>query len=136
MKQGQSWRFDGKEGSSEIRDRAIGRHELAAVAVCKVTLPLNWNTLPRTGTMTAFSNLHRKSLVPRVAKMGCTGALVTAAHPALGPFLAEAVEAVKDAGGPKPLAGYYFKVLARQGSTPAGARGIMLSMEIRFWDLP
>ena len=38
VKSSAGWKFDGKAGVEEIRDRQIGRNELAAMLICQVNL--------------------------------------------------------------------------------------------------
>jgi hypothetical protein len=125
VRQGQSWRFDGKEGLQEIADRAIGRHELAAIAACNgyVAAQLEYSATDWNGD--GILEYAQKILSSPGKKDGLywnndDGGVTSP----LGPFLAGADI---DEAKPEPLAGYYFKVLNRQGpNARGGARDYMV----------
>lgn len=117
---GQGWRFDTAVGRQEVRNRRVGRNELATV-----------DTLHE---IVEAQNEYRRSVRPGeyatrvVSTPGTHDGLywppVRGAPPSpIGPLMAKAVAEGYRAGSGQPFHGYRYRILTEQGPhAPGGAR--------------
>jgi hypothetical protein len=122
VKTSAGWKFDGKAGVEEIKDRQIGRDELAAVAACQtyVDAELEYFSLDRQGDGYLQFAQKVNSAPGKFDGLYWSNANGEDVSP-LGPFAAQSAEAeTRPSEEPVPLAGYYFKILAAQGDAAAG----------------
>jgi hypothetical protein len=125
VKEGSGWRFDGVAGKEEVADRAIGRHELGAMAACMdfVMAQLDYVAADHDGD--GVLEFAQKIISSPGAQDGLywSNARGEDMSP-LGPFFARAAANAESAMArnekPEPLFGYYYKVLTRQGPNAKG----------------
>jgi hypothetical protein len=117
VKDGDMWRFDRAEGLQEVFDRRIGRDELTVVESCRgyVDAQLEYSSMDRDGDGTLE---YAQKILSTPGKMDglCWSNDQGGDLSPLGPFLADA-SAVQ---GGKSYAGYFFKILTRQGPAAKG----------------
>jgi hypothetical protein len=116
------WKFDSKAGLQEIRDRQIGRNELAAIAACQayVDVQLEYFSLER----------QRDGYLQFAQKINSTPGKFDGLYwsdangedvSPLGPFAAQAAGTETNLSGETiPLAGYFFQILTAQGDAALG----------------
>lgn len=122
------WRFDARRGAQELVDRRIGRNELDTIAVLQAVVAAQDEYARTAGRQGAFLTYARRFFSTPGARDGLywaseaggpespLGPLVTAA--AVGGY--GAAPAPGDA--PRPLYGYFFRILEAQGpAAPGGA---------------
>jgi hypothetical protein len=121
VKSGKNWRFDGKAGAEEIENRRIGRNELLVMAGCVgyVDAQLEYLSNDHDGDGMLEYAARINSTPGRHDGLYWTTTQGEALSP-LGPFAAQAAWDEVAGDQRKPLAGYYCRVLTRQG---AHARG-------------
>jgi len=122
-KQGDEWRFDPAAGLEEIRDRRIGRHELAAIELARefVDAQIAYASQDRDGD--EVLEYAQRLLSASGTQNGLYWPDESGDDPSpLDEFVARA-----DAQGYRkhqrlgePYRGYLFRVLTRQGPTPPG----------------
>lgn len=121
VKVGSAWRFDGAAGRQEVEDRRLGMNELFAIAACRsyVDAQLDYASKDRTGS--GYLEFAQKIISSPGARDGLFWKDDGTGEPSpLGPLLADAAEAMARGETPKPLAGYYFRVLKAQGASAVG----------------
>jgi hypothetical protein len=116
------WKFDGKAGLEAVKDRHIGRNELAVIAACLayVDAQLDYFSWDRQGD--GFLQFAQKinSDPGKFDGLYWSSAQGEDLSP-IGPFAAEAAETEATLAAPaRPGFGYYFKILSAQGE---GAKG-------------
>jgi hypothetical protein len=122
-KQEGAWRFDAAAGLEEIRDRRIGRHELAAIELARefVDAQIAYASEDRDGD--EVLEYAQRLLSESGTRNGLYWPNESGDDPSpLDEFVARA-----DAQGYRehqrlgePYRGYYFRVLTKQGPTPPG----------------
>jgi len=120
MKTGSGWRFDGQAGSVELAARRTRRNENAAVELCRRFRDAEFAYLgsDHRGTPT-FAQTIRSTPGQRDG-LFWNDAGGEDESP-LGPFFASAAFAEKQSNEePRPLFGYYFKILLAQGPDAYG----------------
>jgi hypothetical protein len=116
------WKFDGKAAVEEIKDREIGRNELAAVAACEAYIDVQLEYFSVDRQADGYLQFAQKvnSTPGKFDGLYWSNANGEDVSP-LGPFAAEAAGAETDlVAKPVPLSGYYFKILTGQGDAAAG----------------
>ncbi|MGZ8152549.1 MAG: DUF2950 domain-containing protein [Methylobacter sp.] len=128
VKTGDQWVFDTKLGMQEILDRRIGRNELSTMGVMKgyVEAQFDYASVDRDGDEVAEYALKLRS------EPGKFDGLFWEAEPGqpespLGPLFAQAkaegyLTKKSPDEPPTPYHGYYFKILASQGSNAPGGK--------------
>jgi hypothetical protein len=110
----QRWRFDAGLGSLEVRARRVGANELDAIEICAgyVEAQQAYAADRRSGASTMEYARNLVSLNKPLSTQPASAPLVPKGF----------VEAAKDTPGAnaKPYHGYYFRVLAAQGSNAPG----------------
>jgi len=118
------WRFDNRTGAKELTNRRIRRNELAAIGLCRqyVDAQLDYATRDNHGRTGFFALRIRSSPGQRD---GLYWPLDGAQDESpMGPMFGQAAFAEPQPdGAPRPLFGYYFKILVQQGADAAG--GVM-----------
>jgi Protein of unknown function (DUF2950) len=126
VKTSAGWKFDGKAGVEEIRDRQIGRNELAAMLICQIYLDVQLEYFASDRTGDGYLQFAQKinSTPGKFDGLYWSNAQGEDASP-VGPFAAQAEAGFPDK--PVPLHGYFLKVLAAQGeAAPGGARSYLV----------
>jgi hypothetical protein len=138
VKDAVGWRFDTRAGKEEIVNRRIGRHELAAIEVCRAYVDAQRKYYLRNPTGDALLHYAQKFLSTKGKRDGLYWATKDGEDPSpLGPQIARArgegyVKAKGPTGKPAPYHGYYYRILKTQSrDAPGGAydyvvRGKML----------
>lgn len=122
VKTSAGWKFDGKAAVEEIKDREIGRNELAAVEACEayVDVQLDYFSADRQGDGYLQFAQKINSTPGKYDGLYWSNANGEDVSP-LGPFAAEAAGAETPlSGNAVPLVGYFFKILTAQGGAAAG----------------
>jgi len=123
------WKFDGPAGVQEIKDRQIGRNELAAVAACQtyIDVQLDYFSADRLGDGYLQFAQKVNSTPGKFDGLYWSNANGEDMSP-LGPFAAQAAAVETNPTGEiVPLSGYYFKILTAQGdAAPGGARSYLV----------
>jgi len=119
VKTSAGWKFDGKAGVEEIRDRQIGRNELAAMLICQVYLDVQLEYFSSDRMGDGYLQFAQKinSTPGKSDGLYWSNANGEDASP-IGPFAAQAEAGSSDK--PTPLHGYILKVLTAQGGEAAG----------------
>ncbi len=126
VKTSAGWKFDGKAGVEEIRDRQIGRNELAAMLICQVYLDVQMEYFSSDRKGDGYLQFAQKinSTPGKFDGLYWSNANGEEASP-VGPFAAQAEAGSSDK--PVPLHGYVLKVLTAQGdAAPGGARSYLV----------
>ena len=126
VKTSAGWKFDGKAGVEEIRDRQIGRNELAAMVICQVYLDVQMEYFSSDRKGDGYLQFAQKinSTPGKFDGLYWSNANGEEASP-VGPFAAQAEAGSSDK--PDPLHGYVLKVLTAQGdAAPGGARSYLV----------
>lgn len=129
---GGSWRFDAREGASEIVNRRIGRNELDTIQTLRAVVDAQDEYARTAGLQATFRVYARRFVSSPVQHDGLYWETAPNESPSpLGPFVAAA-----SAGGyrllqpgdpPRPINGYLFRILEAQGpSAPGGAMSYVL----------
>jgi Protein of unknown function (DUF2950) len=138
VKDTDGWHFDTHAGKEEILNRRIGRHELAAIEVCRAYVDAQREYYLRNPTGDALLHYAQKFLSTKGKRDGLYWSTKDSKEPSpLGPQIARArgegyVKAKGARGQPLPYHGYYYRILKAQGpDAPGGAydyvvRGKML----------
>ena len=131
VRQADGWRFDSDAGKREVHARRIGRNELAAIGICNtyVIAQQQYAAEARDGNP---AGLYAQKLRSTPDKHD---GLFWPAKPAekrspLGDLAAQAESEGytpnSTAQGPRPLRGYFFRILNQQGaSAPGGAKSYL-----------
>lgn len=112
------WFFDTKAGKQEVLFRRIGRNELATIEVCGELVQAEKEHFAGAHPGEAGQYAQRFS-----ADQGKSNGLyhpVTTGEPEIGPLLAEAGAESSGQSESQPFHGYYYRIIARQGSGAAG----------------
>jgi len=129
VKTAAGWKFDGQAGLQEIKDRQIGRNELAAVAACEtyVDVQLDYFAVDRQNDGYLQFAQKVNSSPGKFDGLYWGNANGEDVSP-IGPFAAQAAATESNiAGEIVPLAGYYFKILTGQGdAAPGGAHSYLV----------
>jgi len=129
VKTSAGWKFDGKAGLQEIKDRQIGRNELTAVAACAayVDVQLDYFSVDRQNDGYLQFAQKVNSSPGKFDGLYWSNANGEDVSP-IGPFAAQAAATESNiAGETVPIAGYYFKILTAQGDAAmGGARSYLL----------
>jgi hypothetical protein len=127
------WHFDTRAGKEEILTRRIGRHELAAIEVCRAYVDAQREYYLRNPTGDALLHYAQKFLSTKGKRDGLYWATKDGEEPSpLGPQIARARgegygKAKSAAGKPLPYHGYYYRILKAQGpDAPGGAYDYMV----------
>ena len=127
VKQGESWRFDTRQGAQEIIDRRIGKNELSAIQVSLAYVDAQREYAARDQDGDGLLEYAQKFVSEPGKKDGLYWESREGEEPSpLGPFAAQARKegyARKKAGDqPSPYHGYFYKILKAQGkNAPGGA---------------
>jgi hypothetical protein len=136
VRQADGWRFDADAGKREVRARRIGRNELTAIGVCNAYV---------TAQKQYAAKDHDGKPAGRFAKKipstpGRQDGLFWATkhgekRSPLGDLAAQAASegysATAPSQGPRPLRGYFFRILTGQGpSAPGGAKSYVVDGEM------
>ena len=115
------WKFDGKAAMEEIKDRQIGRNELAVIEACEafVDVQLEYFSADRQGDGYLQFAQKVNSTPGKFDGLYWSNANGEDLSP-LGPFAAQAAAAETSPSDTVPLAGYYFKILTAQGEAAVG----------------
>ena len=125
IKAGRTWRFDTKEGRSEILARRIGRNELSVIQVCLAYVDAQREYALR-GKSSGVAEYARQFLGEPGKENGlCQADGQDAPLSPMGPLIAGACPenfSPEDSGKAFPYHGYFYKILAAQGqNAPGGA---------------
>jgi len=124
------WKFDGKAGLQEIKDREIGRNELAAVAACEAYIDVQLDYFSVDRQNDGYLQFAQKvnSTPGKFDGLYWSNANGEDVSP-LGPFAAQAAATESNIPGETiPIYGYYFKILTAQGdAAPGGARSYLVN---------
>jgi hypothetical protein len=123
VRDGDAWRFDAVEGLEEIEDRRIGRHELAAIELCRefVEAQVEYATEDRDGD--DVLEYAQRLLSESGTQNGLFWPDESGDDPSpLAEFVARAEEYRAHSRLGEPYRGYHFRVLTRQGPTPPGGQ--------------
>lgn len=130
VRRGNGWLFDTKAGREEILNRRIGRNELLAINTC----------LAYVEAQRAYYNLPEQdgTQIPQYAQRLISSpgkhdglywpTLPGSKESPLGPLIAKAKEqgymqeVASGKKGPKPIYGYYFRIMKQQGASAPGGR--------------
>ena len=122
VQEGGAWHFDTAEGLEEIRDRRIGRDELAAIALCReyVTAQVEYASADRDGD--EVLEYAQRVLSESGTRNGLYWPDPGDDPSPLGEFVARADESGyrEHSRLGEPYHGYYFRILTRQGPKPPG----------------
>jgi hypothetical protein len=121
VKQGSAWRFDGAAGRQEVADRRIGRDELSAIDACHGYVEAQLEYALKDHNDDGYLEFAQRIFSTPGKKDGLywnndTGDDLSP----LGPFFADAAEAVARGEKPEPFSGYYFRILKAQGEHAKG----------------
>jgi hypothetical protein len=123
VRDGEGWRFDALAGLEEIDDRRIGRHELAAIELCRefVEAQVEYATEDRDGD--EVLEYAQRLLSESGTQNGLFWPDESGEDPSpLAEFVARAEEYRAHSRLGEPYRGYHFRVLTRQGPTPPGGQ--------------
>jgi Protein of unknown function (DUF2950) len=126
VKSGDKWFFDTEAGKEEIVNRHIGRDELNAIGVCRdyVAAQRKYFSTDRDGSGVKKYAQRFKSTEGKKDGLYWPVTGNEEASP-FAPLVAEAhAEGYTgtNSAGPHPFHGYYFRILARQGSAAPGGK--------------
>ena len=127
VKQGESWRFDTRQGAQEIIDRRIGKNELSAIQVSLAYVDAQREYAARDQDGDGLLEYAQKFVSEPGKKDGLYWESREGEEPSpLGPFAAQARKEgytrKKAANQPSPYHGYIYKILKAQGkNAPGGA---------------
>jgi hypothetical protein len=118
------WRFDTRQGETEILSRRIGRNELAAIQVCLAIVDAQREYAVRDSDGDGLREYAAKMMSTPGQRDGLywPTAPDEALSP-LGPLLAAAAQdgyLSPTTGSLEPYHGYFYKILMRQGASAAG----------------
>ncbi|MCX6628444.1 MAG: DUF2950 domain-containing protein [Candidatus Solibacter sp.] len=124
------WKFDGKAGVEEIKDREIGRNEIATIEACSAYIDVQLEYFAEDRQGDGYLQFAQKvnSTPGKFDGLYWSNASGEAVSP-LGPFGADAAGSeTRPAGEPVPLSGYLFKILTAQGeAATGGARSYLVN---------
>jgi hypothetical protein len=131
VRQGERWRFDTEASAQKIIDRRVGRNELSVIEVCReyVAAQREYASQDRIGDKVLRYAAKFESTPGRRDGLYWEEGIGEAPSP-LGPLFAQArtegypgVDPQDGKDGLQPYHGYYYRILARQGThAPGGAR--------------
>lgn len=123
VKGADGWAFDVAAGIEEIKDRRIGNHELAAIALCRAYLSaqVEYASADRDGDQ-VLEYAQKLSSSPG-KQDGLYWPEGAAAGPSpFGPLIAGAEEYLGQRKAGEPYRGYHFRILTGQGANPPGGK--------------
>jgi hypothetical protein len=134
VKDAAGWRFDTAAGKEEIVARRVGRNELEAIETVRAYVTAQ-QRYAQNGHDGKPAGLYATRFDSDPGKQnGLYWQTVRGQKPSpLGDLVAEAAFEGRHpgSGGPEPLHGYYFKILASQGAAaPGGARPYVMNGEM------
>lgn len=126
VKQGDSWRFDTRQGSEEILKRRIGKNELSAIEVVRAIVDAQREYVAKDQDQNGLLEYAPKFVSAPGKRDGLYWkAAGSEPQSPLGPLIAAAA---RDGYAPtatlaiEPYHGYYYRILTRQGKdAPGGA---------------
>ncbi len=122
VKAGEGWEFDTAAGIEEMRDRRVGRHELAAIELAReyVEAQVEYADADRDGDQ-VLEYAQRIGSEPG-KQNGLYWADASNDDPSpFGEFVGNAESGyLEERRASEPYYGYHFRVLTRQGATPPG----------------
>jgi hypothetical protein len=127
VKEGESWRFDTKQGAEEIIDRRIGKNELSAIQVSLAYFDAQREYAAKDRDHDGLLEYAQKFVSTPGKKDGLFWEAKEGEEASpLGPFAAQAKKegytGKKSADKPSPYHGYFYKILKAQGKNgPGGA---------------
>lgn len=123
VKGADGWTFDVADGIEEIRNRRIGNHELAAIALCRayLTAQVEYAALDRDGDQ-VLEYAQRVASTPGQQDGLYWQASASAGPSPFGPLAASAEEYLGQRKAGEPYRGYYFRILTSQGANPPGGK--------------
>ena len=127
VKEGESWRFDTKQGAEEIIDRRIGKNELSAIQVCLAYVDAQRDYAARDRDSDGLLEYAQKFVSEPGKKDGLYWESKEGEESSpMGPFAAQARKEgytrKKADNQPSPYHGYFYKILTAQGkNAPGGA---------------
>ena len=125
VKEGESWRFDTRQGAEEIIDRRIGKNELSAIQVCLAYVDVQREYAARDRDRDGLLEYAQKFVSEPGKKDGLYWASKEGEESSpLGPFAAQAKKEgytrKKSGDEPSPYHGYFYKILKAQGKNASG----------------
>jgi len=127
VKEGESWRFDTRQGAEEIIDRRIGKNELSAIQVCLAYVDVQREYASRDRDRDGLLEYAQKFVSESGKKDGLYWESKEGEESSpLGPLAAQAKKEgytrKKSSDEPSPYHGYLYKILKAQGkNAPGGA---------------
>ena len=127
VKEGESWRFDTKQGAEEIIDRRIGKNELSAIQVSLAYFDAQREYAAKDRDQDGLLEYAQKFVSEPGKKDGLYWESKEGEEASpLGPFAAQARKEgytrKKTGDNPTPYHGYFYKILKTQGkNAPGGA---------------
>jgi hypothetical protein len=127
VKEGESWRFDTKQGTEEIIDRRMGKNELSAIQVSLAYFDAQREYAAKDRDGDGLLEYAQKFISEPGKKNGLYWESKEGEESSpLGPFAARAKKegytGKKSADKPSPYHGYFYKILKEQGkNAPGGA---------------
>ena len=127
VKEGESWRFDTRQGAEEIIDRRIGKNELSAIQVCLAYVDVQREYAARDRDRDGLLEYAQKFVSEPGKKDGLYWVSEEGEESSpLGPLAArarkEGYTRKKSSDEPSPYHGYFYKILKAQGkNAPGGA---------------
>jgi hypothetical protein len=125
VKEGESWKFDTKQGAEEIIDRRIGKNELSAIQVCLAYVDVQREYAARDRDGDGLFEYAQKFMSEAGKKDGLYWESKEGEESSpMGPFAAQARKegyTRKKAGiQPSPYHGYFYRILTAQGKNAQG----------------
>jgi len=128
VRQGNRWHFDSRRGAQELVDRRIGRNELDTIEVLRAIVEAQDEYARTAGRQGGFLAYARRFFSTPGTRDGLYWAPVEGEPDSpLGPLVAAAATGgygspPDAADAPRPLHGYFFRILEAQGpAAPGGA---------------
>jgi hypothetical protein len=127
VKEGETWRFDTKQGAEEIIDRRIGKNELSAIQVSLAYFDAQREYAAKDRDQDGLLEYAQKFVSEPGKKDGLYWESKEGEEASpLGPFAAQARKEgytrKKTGDKPSPYHGYFYKILKEQGKhAPGGA---------------
>ncbi len=123
VKGADGWAFDVAAGIEEIKDRRIGNHELAAIALCRAYLSaqVEYASADRDGDQ-VLEYAQKLSSSPDKQDGLYWPEGADAGPSPFGPLVGGAEEYLGQRKAGDPYRGYYFRILTGQGANPPGGK--------------
>jgi hypothetical protein len=130
IKEGATWRFDGKEGKQEILDRRIGRNEMHAVETCLGYVEAQLDYARTDHDANGILEFAQRMVSSPGKQDGLYWESSSGTGSPLGPALAQVATDTSAATNARPGVwhhGYHFRILTAQGSNaPGGAHSFLI----------